>query len=121
MQELLHIGPIHTVPATGSLRILGQALIEPEREVGNRGVEVAVRHFMAEILRHTVAPLGKDSQPRIGFEEKRAAVRKVGMVKLQVLVELLAILEQVDLDRLPGNGEIQQPFQVAATGSQFVE
>ena len=115
---------MHSIQApstSGDLEILGQALVQPERDVWQHRVQVSVSHFVPKVFRYPVSPLGIHLKPRVGFQEVRAARGEVRVVKTNEPVELLVIVEQVDVNRLIGDRQCQPVADVTSPGHQLLQ
>ena len=88
------------VAVGGPLEIFGQPLVEPERDVADGDVEQGVGRLVADVLFEPVAEEGVDDPLVAVGQEERPAMREVGVVEGQEVVERLAVVEDVDLDRV---------------------
>ncbi len=98
------------------LEVLGQPLIQPQRQLGHHAMQIGVRQLVPQIVGQAIAPLGIDDQLGIGLDEECPAVGKIRMAGAEELVEPLGTGEEVDLDRLGGLGQAQTLAQLAAAG-----
>ena len=101
-RQIIEIHAVVAMLAARDLKVFGQPFVEPERQVRQHRVEIAVRHFMAKIDRHMLAPLGIDGQPCVGLDEERPPVGELRKSAMNERAESFAVLEQIDVDRLVG-------------------
>ena len=91
---------VEPVAVGRALEVFGQPLVEPERDVADRDVEQGVGRLVAEVLFEPVAEEGVDDPLVAVGQEEGPAVREVGIVEGQEMLEGLAVVEDVDLDRV---------------------
>jgi hypothetical protein len=76
-------------------------------------MQVAVRHFMPQILRHVmIAPMGVHDEPRIRLQKKRPSRWHRRKVPLQKLGVTLAIGKQMDVDDFVASGQSKRAADV---------
>lgn len=95
------------VGRTGLLEVLGQALVEPQREVGQGVVDQSVCAFVAEVNGPGVMLEGEDVSSVCSLQVQSSPPSGTGQSLADVLLIAAAVGQQVYVDRLPGDGQAE--------------
>ena len=85
--------------SSSGFEVFSEAFVQPEREIGDCGVEISVRHHMAKVFSHHFTPVRVDTQSGIGLDEKRTPCRQKRMMFRHVAIVTIRVFEQVNIDR----------------------
>jgi hypothetical protein len=81
------------------LKEFGQSLVQPERQAGDDGMQIAVRRFVPQVFSDPLLPGGEDGQGGIGLDKAGPPCRKLREVPTHEGLIVLQIGEQVEVDR----------------------
>ena len=98
---------IETAVGSRSLKVFGDAFVEPQRNIINGTVYVAVSDFVAKVFGDSASPPGKHHQRSIIFDEERAAVWKQRMFALHVVRECRFVFKKINVDRFVRDRNVQ--------------
>lgn len=119
--EQFYMGAIEALLASRHFEVLGKSFVEPEWQMRNGGVQVAMGHLVAKIFRNVIAPVGINGQPRIAFNEKRPPLGKLRIMLGHETVVRFRLVEQIDVDRFVGQRQFELCCQVLPLRRQFAE
>ena len=83
-----------------ALEVLGEPFIEPERQIAERTAEQGVGRLVAQVFLEAGARVGVDDALAALCQEERPPRRQLGVIELEKMGEGVAIVEDVDLDRI---------------------
>ena len=119
--QLVDVQPMVTVLSSRHLKVFRQTFVEPQRQVLQDRMQIAVRHFMAEIDRHVLAPLGINGQPRVGLDEERPPFGEAREAIVHERAEPLGVLEQIDVNRLVARRQAQLDAHIEPQGVHLLQ
>ena len=82
------------------LEVLGEPFIEPERQIAERATEQGMRRFVTQVFLEARARVSVDDALAALCQEKRSPRRQLGIIELEKMGKCVAIIEDVDLDRI---------------------
>ena len=82
------------------LEVLGKPFIEPERQIAERTAEQGMGCLVAQVFLEAWARVRVDDALAPLSQEKRSPRRQLGIIELEKMGECVAIVEDVDLDRI---------------------
>ena len=82
------------------LEVLGEPLIEPERQIAVSAAKQSVSRLVSQVFRQLPARVSVDDSLAALCQKEGSPLRQLGIVELQKVDERVSIVEHVDFDRI---------------------
>ena len=74
--QVSNVSRVEPAAGVANFKVFCQPFVQPQWQVWNSGVQVAMRHFVPQVFSHSVAPVGKHFELALRFDKHGPAMGK---------------------------------------------